>query len=417
MELIAKIQTIAQQAKESTAQLVRLITPQKNNIISAWAVALAEHRNTIKEVNAGDVRRAGELGYAKALIDRLTLSDKVIDGMIKGLQEVVALNDPIGEVIESAVRPNGLIIEKLRVAIGVVAIIYESRPNVTVDAASLCFKTSNAVILRGGKESLATNICLVDILQKSGAAHGLPANAVQLIATPEHEAVNILIKQSDYLDLVIPRGGEKLIRAVTENSYVPVIKHYKGNCHIYVEGSAAYEEVERIIVNAKCQRPGVCNAVEKIIFNQNAAQYLPRIAQALAAKGVRVKADQYGQDLYPQAELASENDWYEEYLDLIIAFKMVNSVAEAIAHINKYGSHHSDAILTKDENSIGKFFQEVDSAVVYANASTRFTDGNEFGLGAEIGISTDKIQARGPMGLKELTTYKYQVRGEGQVRS
>ena len=417
MTLEEEVKKIAEASKQAAQELVQLSTEQKNRILLAWADAIDGERDSIKKANAVDLKAGKEAGLSNALIDRLTLSDKVIDSIVEGLRDVANLPDPVGEIIEKTTRPNGLIIKKVRVPIGVVAIIYESRPNVTVDAAALCFKTSNAVVLRGGKEAINSNKILAELMQESGAVIGLPNAAVQLMPMIDREAVNILVKQDGLIDVVIPRGGEGLIRAVAEAARVPVIKHYKGNCHVFVDADAKLDDALRIIVNAKCQRPGVCNAAEHLLIHESIAkEFLPSVIAELRKNKVQIKGDGNVKSIVGDIELTTEADWYEEYLDLVIGIKIVTSTEEAVAHINKYGSHHSDAIISQNKESITIFFRGVDSAALYANASTRFTDGAEFGLGAEIGISTDKIHARGPMGLNELTTYKYLVEGSGQIR-
>jgi len=357
-------------------------------------------------------------GLSESLLDRLLLTDARIEAMVKGLRNVVVLKDPVGARISRWIRPNGLVIQKVRVPIGVIAIIYESRPNVTADAASLCIKTSNAVILRGGKEALHSNVAIAAALQEGGAKKGLPANAIQLVQTTDREAVRELVQMEGRVDLAIPRGGESLIRAVVEHARVPVIKHYKGVCHVYVDDSADVEMALNIIENAKCQRPGVCNAIEKVLVSEKiAAAFLPRMAERLAARKVELRGDPAARTIVPTMKEAVEADWTEEYLDLILTVRVVADVKAAVEHINRYGSHHSDAIVAQSEGAQKVFTQGVDSATVYVNASTRFTDGGEFGMGAEIGISTDKLHARGPMGLEELTTYKYVILGSGQIRS
>jgi glutamate-5-semialdehyde dehydrogenase len=330
---------------------------------------------------------------------------------------VIGLKDHVGQKISTWIRPNGLEINKVRVPIGVIGIIYESRPNVTADAAVLCIKSSNTVILKGGKEALHSNRAIATALQEGGEKKGLPANAIQLIKTTDRSAVTALVRLNDYVDLVIPRGGEGLIHAVTVQATVPVIKHYKGVCHVYVDEFADLDMAVDIIENAKCQRPGVCNSMETLLVNRSIAPaFLPRIAEHLQAAGVELRGDEASLGLVPDMKEATEEDWSEEYLDLILSIAIVDDVKAAIEHINRYGSKHSDAIITKDERAQKCFMQQVDASTVYVNASTRFTDGNEFGLGAEMGISTDKLHARGPMGLEELTTYKYQVFGTGQIR-
>ena len=417
MSLETDIKKIAEQSKEASQEMLFLTTWDKDRIVLAWAEAIDTSRDIIKEANAIDVENAREKGVSSSMIDRLALSDQSIDDIIRGLREVAELKDPVGEVIDSYDRPNGLLIRQIRVPIGVIAMIYEARPNVTVDAGALCFKTSNAVILRGGSEAVNSNKTLVGIIQKAGMDHGMPRNAIQLVETTDRDAVNILVGLEGLVDLAIPRGGEGLIRAVTQAARVPVIKHYKGNCHIFIDESADLEQAKRIVVNAKCQRPGVCNAVETILIHEKVAHVVvPELVKELQQNKVEIRGDEMVRALASDVMPATEQDWYEEYLDLILSMKVVPSLEAAIEHINKYGSHHSEAILSKSEKSIAKFNQLVDSAVIYSNASTRFTDGGEFGFGAEIGISTDKLHARGPMALKELTSYKYLVEGAGQIR-
>ena len=337
--------------------------------------------------------------------------------MAQGMREVARLRDPIGEEMSVTRRPNGLVIRKVRVPLGVLAVIYESRPNVTADAAGLCFKASNAVILRGGSEALASNTAILDAMLAAGASAGLPEDAIQLVPTTDRAAVHALLQMDQYLDLVIPRGGESLIRAVAQQSKVPVLKHYKGVCHVYVDRAADLDMAMSIALNAKCQRPGVCNAMETLLVHEAVAdEFLPRVGEALVAKGVEIRGDAHTCRLIPQAGPATESDWSEEYLDLILAVRVVGDLAAAVAHIERYGTHHSDVIVTADDDGAQRFTHEVDSATVYVNASSRFTDGYEFGLGAEIGISTGKLHARGPCGLEELTTYKYIIQGTGQIR-
>ena len=404
-------------AVAASRQLALLNARKKNAVLQAMADGLDTRKDEIAEANARDIAAGEELGLSQAMLDRLRLSDVRIDGMIKGLRAVAALKDPIGTRISRWIRPNGLEIVKRRVPIGVVAIIYESRPNVTADTAALCIKTSNAVILRGGKEARNSNLAIADAISEGGAAKGLPENAVQVIKTTDRAAVNELVRLEGLVDVVIPRGGEALIRAVAEQATIPVIKHYKGVCHTYVDASADLDMALRIARNAKCQRPGVCNAMETLLVHADvAAEFLPRLASAMAKEGVELRGDEQTRSLVPDATEASEDDWYEEYLDLILAVRVVPSIDDAVAHINRYGSRHSDAIVAEAEPARKAFTRDVDSATVYVNASTRFTDGGEFGMGAEIGISTDKLHARGPMGLDELTTYKYVIYGNGQVR-
>jgi glutamate-5-semialdehyde dehydrogenase len=397
--------------------MVRLSSAKKNAILLAMAETLRNRRELIKSANAIDLEQAAAANLSAAMIDRLTLTDARIDSMVNGIREVAALPDPVGKKIWARTRPNGLVIEKKRVPLGVVAIIYESRPNVTADAAVLCVKTSNAVILRGGKESINSNIAIAHALREGGTSAGMPEGAVQLIETTDREAVRELVQMDDRVDVVIPRGGESLIRAVVQQARVPVLKHYKGVCHIFVDAAADLEQALAITENAKCQRPGVCNAVETLLVHQDVTQaFLPQLEQMARRRGVELRGCAQTRQILPSCEAASEADWPAEYLDMILAVKVVKDLKAAIEHINTFGSHHSDAIITADKRNAKRFLKEVDSAAVYVNASTRFTDGGEFGMGAEMGISTDKLHARGPMGLEELTTYKYLVSGNGQIR-
>lgn len=412
-----EILEMGERAVKASRELALLSSRKKNAILEGMAEELEARRHEIQTANRRDVEEAERAGLSKAMVDRLVLNDARFDAMVKGIHDVIALKDPVGDVLSSWVRPNGLEIRKVRVPIGVVAIIYESRPNVTVDAAVLCFKSSNATILRGGKEAVFSNRALALALQEGGETKGLPAHAVQLVQTTNRAAVKDLVQLEGMVDLVMPRGGESLIRAVTEQATVPVIKHYKGVCHIFVDKDANLEKAVDIVDNAKTQRPGVCNAVETVLVHKDIAEtFLPMMANRLIGKNVVLRGDAETRKHIPEAEAATEADWDAEYLDLILAVKVVDSVGAATAHINTHGSKHSDAILSENEAAQKKFLQEVDSSTVYVNASTRFTDGNEFGLGAEIGISTDKLHARGPMGLEELTTYKYHVLGTGQIR-
>ena len=417
MSLHSEIRLLGDQALAASRRMVSLSTRRKNAILEAMAQELDARRALIREVNGQDVAEARTAGLSPALVDRITLTDARINAMIQGIRAVAALPDPVGKRLAKRVRPNGLVIEKRRVPIGVVAIIYESRPNVTADAAVLCIKSSNAVILRGGKEAIRSNQAIAAALAGGGQRAGLPRHAVQLIATIDREAVRELVQMDDRVDVVIPRGGESLIRAVVEQSRVPVLKHYKGVCHVFVDAAADLDMALQIIENAKCQRPGTCNAAETLLVHAAiAAAFLPRFAELCARRKVEVRADEAARAIVPSFAAATEEDWYAEYLDLILAVRVVKDLRAAIEHINKHGSRHSDAIVTQDERSANKFLKEVDSAAVFVNASTRLHDGYEFGLGAEMGISTDKLHARGPMGLEELTTYKYLVRGTGQLR-
>jgi glutamate-5-semialdehyde dehydrogenase len=367
--------------------------------------------------NGKDVAAAKDMGLTAAMIDRLRLDADRVAKMAKAVAEVAAQSDPVGQVIEGWVRPNGLRIEKRRVPIGVVAIIYESRPNVTSDAAALCLKSGNACILRGGKESIHSNLAIGAAIADALASTGLPPEAVQIVKTTQRELVPLLLSEEENIDLVIPRGGESLIRAVVEQSRIPVIKHYTGNCHVYVDAACPRELAEVVVLNAKCQRPGVCNAAESLLFHEKAAEaLLPRVCEKLIEAGVEIRGCERTRELVDGARPASEQDWYAEYLDLIIAVKVVRDVQEAIEHINRYGSHHTDAILSHDTEAVRAFVAGVDSGNVMVNCSTRFSDGGEYGLGAEIGISTDKLHARGPMGAADLTTYKWIVQGDGHIR-
>lgn len=408
---------IGSQAQCASRELVLCNSRKKNAILLAMADELEARRVDITAANELDVQAGRDSDLAPAMLDRLLLTPARLDSMIAGLRDVAALKDPVGDKISRWLRPNGLEIVKQRVPIGVIGIIYESRPNVTADTAGLCIKTSNAVILRGGKEAVHTNAIIADTLIAGGVKKGMPEHAVQLIRTTDREAVRELVQLVDFVDLVIPRGGEALIRAVTEQAHVPVIKHYKGVCHTYVDESADLDMALAIAINAKCDRPGVCNSMETLLVHEAVAgDFLPMLATAAAERGLELRGDAAGRGLVPEMTEATEEDWYEEYLNLTLAVRVVDSVQAAIAHINRYGSRHSDAIVASAEAAQKAFTQEVDSSTVYVNASTRFTDGAEFGMGAEIGISTDKLHARGPMGLEELTTYKYVVHGKGQVR-
>ncbi len=417
MSLHEEMLQMGDRAVTAARALALCSTRKKNSILEAMADELEAQRAALKQANAVDMEAARQGGLSGAMLDRLQLTDARIDAMIKGINDVAALKDPVGQRISRWMRPNGLDIQKIRVPIGVIAIIYESRPNVTADAAVLCLKASNAVILRGGSEALRSNQAIAAALQAGGAKKGLPAHTIQLVATTDRDAVRELVQLEGRVDLAIPRGGEGLIRAVVEQAYVPVIKHYKGVCHVYVDASADGAMALDICENAKCQRPGVCNAIEKVLVHEKiAAQFLPQLAARLTARKVELRGSEAARAIVPAMKPATEEDWSAEYLDLILTVGVVKDVHAAAAHINHYGSHHSDAIVAADEAAQKAFAGEVDSATVYVNASTRFTDGGEFGMGAEIGISTDKLHARGPMALEELTTYKYVIWGRGQVR-
>lgn len=409
------INQLAKQAKSASSALTTLSTADKNRILLTMADNLLANEQAILEANTIDMTQGKQKQLSPALLDRLRLSPERIQAMADGIRQIAALADPVGEKLAEHRKDNGLVIEKVRVPIGVIAMIYESRPNVTADVTALCLKTSNAIILRGGAEAWHSNHAILNALLQNQSQ--LPEHAVQLIETTDRQAVTELIQLDQYIDLVIPRGGEGLIEAVVKNARVPVIKHYKGLCHIFVDQSADINDAINIIENAKCQRPGVCNAVETLLVHEAIAPtLLPALYQRLNEQGVELRGDKAAKHLVPELLDATEADWHSEYLDLILSIKVVSSVDEAIEHINFYGSHHSDAILTQDSTAADAFCLRVDSAAVYVNASTRFTDGAEFGMGAEIGISTDKLHARGPMGLPELTTYKYVIKGHGQVR-
>lgn len=413
MELIE----IGRHAKQAAAELNHLGISKKNEGLRQAAQALLDGEVDILTANQDDVIRATQNGMSPAMIDRLELTPERIEAMSDGLLEVAALDDPVGEVLSMKPRPNGLLIGKKRVPLGVVGIIYEARPNVTADAFGLCFKTGNAVILKGGSDAVESNKEIVRWLGKGLARAGLPADAVQLITDTDRAVTKEFMRMDQYVDVLIPRGGAGLIRAVVENSTVPVIETGTGNCHVFVDETADFEMAINIIVNAKTQRVGVCNACESLVIHRAIAErFLPALWERLSEKRVEVRADGPACGIVPEFTPASEEDWGTEYLDYIVSLRLVDSVDEAISHINRYNTGHSEAIITKDYENAQRFLNEVDAAAVYVNASTRFTDGNEFGFGAEIGISTQKLHARGPMGLEALTTTKYIIYGNGQVR-
>ena len=409
---------IGEQAKAAARVLATATTADKNNWLNAMADALDSSTDAIINANKIDMENGKNNGLSDAMLDRLLLTPERIHAIADAVRHVVTLDDPAGKVLSTTTRPNGLRIDKVSVPIGVIGIIYESRPNVTVDAATLCLKAGNAVILRGGSEAIHSNLALAECISKAAIAKGMPAGAVQVLPWTTREAVGIMLKMDSYLNLIIPRGGERLIRTVVEQSTIPVIKHYKGVCHIFVDKVCDFDRALEIIENAKCQRPGVCNALETLLIHKDAAaEFLPRIVKHLRDRKVELRGcaeccKLAGNDM----TAATEEDWYAEYLTLILAVRIVDDVYAAMDHINHYGSGHSDCILTADMDTAEIFLNGVDSSSVYVNASTRFTDGGEFGMGAEIGISTDKLHARGPMGLPELTTYKYKVYGSGQIR-
>ena len=418
MDLQTQIHDFGRRARAAARLLRQCSTEQKNRGIIAMAEQVLAAQEEILAANRADLEKAQADGLSAAMIDRLTLDPKRLAKMADGIREVAALPDPVGEILRDWTRPNGLRIQKKRVPIGVIGIIYESRPNVTSDAAVLCLKTGNATILRGGRESIHSNVAIARALSAGCATVGLPADAILLIPTTDREAVRVLCEMDQYLDCIVPRGGKGLIETVVSHARMPVIKHYDGICIMYVDRDADLAMAERIVLNAKVQRPGVCNAIETVLVHRDvAARFFAQAGRALLEQKVEIRGDDATCALLPEAKAATAQDYRTEFLDLILATRVVDGVEEAISHIEENGSHHSDGIVTANEQTAERFLAEVDSATVYWNASTRFTDGGEFGFGAEIGISTDKLHARGPMALEELTTYKYVLRGTGQIRS
>ena len=412
-----EIYGLARRAKEASYALAGISSVKKNAALLRMAEGIAANASLLKGENEKDLAWARAKGLSTAMIDRLTLNDKVIDAMVSGIREVVSLPDPVGEVVRMWRRPNGLLVGKVRIPLGVITIIYESRPNVTADAACLCIKSGNAVILRGGSEALHSNQAIVTILRQSLEIEGIAPESIQMLATPDRQALYHLLEMEDFIDLVIPRGGEELIRAVVTNSRIPVIKHYKGVCHIFVDESADFTMAERIVVNAKVQKPGVCNAVETLLVHESIANtFLPHMIRTLEGNHVEIRGCPGVVRIVPHVKKATEDDWYQEYLDLILSVRIVPGLDDAVRHINRYGSSHTESIVTGNYRSAQTFLRDVNSSVVLVNASTRFNDGNQLGLGAEIGISTTKLHAFGPMGLEELTTLKFIVYGDGQVR-
>jgi glutamate-5-semialdehyde dehydrogenase len=417
--MTVEAETIAalERARRTAPSMALATTTQKNDFLRRLATVIRESRAEIIRANAIDVERAREGGRGGAFVERLTLDEKRIEAMAAGVLQVAALDDPVGTAIETWTRPNGLKIEKVRVPIGVIAIIYESRPNVTVDAAALTLKAGNAVILRGGSEALSSNGFLAGLISRALKDAGLDADAATFIRNPDHEVIQVMKRSRELIDLIIPRGG-KALKDALEGSAVPLLPHFDGICHTYVDRAADLKMAEEICVNAKCSRPSVCNSMENLLVHRGVAEkFLPAIATRMAAAGVELRGDSATQRIVPATRPATEVDWDTEYLDLILAVKVVDSIDDAIAFIARHGSHLADAIVTGDAGAAARFEREVDSATVYVNASTRFTDGFEFGFGAETGISTNRLHARGPMGLNELTTYKYLLRGTGQVRA
>lgn len=411
------LQQIGENARGAVPELQKLSTEDKNRILRACARALTDNAGTLLSENEKDIAAGKASGMAEGLIDRLTLTRERIEGMAEGLNQVADLPDPVGEEMESFDRPNGLQIKKVRVPIGVIGIIYESRPNVTADAFALCFKTGNATILKGGSDAIHSNLAITKVLRETLTGEGAPADAVQLIADTDRSVTKEFMRMNCYVDVLIPRGSAGLIRATVENATIPTIETGTGNCHIFIDETADLDKAVPIVVNAKTQRIGVCNACESLVVHEKIAEKaLPLIAQALAPFHVELRGDEAACRIFSGITPATEEDWGTEYLDYILSIRVVADVDEAIAHINRYNTKHSDCILTEDMGNAEKFLNEIDAACVYVNASTRFTDGFEFGFGAEIGISTQKLHARGPMGLRELTSYKYQITGDGQVR-
>ena len=418
MSIESTIVGMAKAARAASLEIAKCPSDKKNEVLVAIADNIEKLASHIQEENQKDLVRAKEMGLTDAMIDRLTVTDATIKSMSQGLREVAQLNDPVGSTSKAWLRPNGLKVSRMRIPLGVIGIIYESRPNVTIDAAGLCLKAGNAVILRGGSEALSSNQALAGIVGQVLGKTGLPAETVQVVPVRDRKAVNVLLNQEEFVDLIIPRGGEGLIRFVVEHSTIPVLKHYKGVCHVYVDEGADIEMAQEICYNSKVQRPGVCNAMETMLVHQSTAQeFLPKMAERFVKTGVEIRGCPETCRILPGAHKAGESDWPEEYLDLILAVRVVEDMEQAISHIAEYGSSHTEAIVTRDFNRGNRFVREVDSSVVLVNASTRFNDGGELGLGAEIGISTSKLHAFGPMGVEELTTTKFLVFGDGQVRS
>ncbi len=418
MDIRTQVIEIAKNARSAAAILARLSANVKNGILLDMAEELVRQAGALIAENAKDLEKARLTGLSAAMLDRLTLKESTIEGIAGGLREVAALPDPVGKVTSMWRRPNGLLVGRMRIPLGVIGIIYESRPNVTVDAAALCLKSGNAVILRGGSEAINSNLAIARILQGVLRKRSIPEAAIQVIPLTEREAVREMLQLEEYIDLIIPRGGEDLIRAVVNESKIPVIKHYKGVCHIFVDESADFDMAVNICMNAKTQRPGVCNALETLLVHKNiAATFLPAVAHPLRKAGVTLKGCERTRQILTDIEKAEEDDWYREYLDLILSVRVVDDIGEAVAHIEKYGSLHTESIITGSYQNAQRFLNEVNSSTVLVNASTRFSDGFELGLGAEIGISTTKLHAFGPMGLEELTTTKFIIYGNGQVRT
>ncbi|MHB0976533.1 MAG: glutamate-5-semialdehyde dehydrogenase [Candidatus Aquicultorales bacterium] len=417
MDVRSEVLELGKRAKTASRSLTTLTTRAKNDALASMAEALMANAEHILAANEKDIEDASVRGIGANLLDRLMLNSTRLKEMAEGLYDVAVLADPVGEIVKGWKVPNGLSIRQTRVPLGVIAVIYEARPNVTVDAAGLCLKSGNAVILRGGSMAARSNAALAGVIAKAATEAGMPDGAIQTVESTSREAANELMRLEGYVDVLVPRGGPDLIKTVLEVSKVPVLYAGAGNCHVYVDAAADLPMARRIVVNAKCQRPSVCNAAETLVVHSSVADdFVPAVAADLAEKGVEIRGDQAVRALYPQAKEATDEDWHTEFLELIIAVKIVDSLDEAIDHINTYGTMHSEAIITESYEAAKRFTEEIDAAAVYVNASTRFTDGAQFGMGAEIGISTQKLHARGPMGLTALTSTKYVVEGEGQIR-
>lgn len=413
-----QIISMAEKARQAARGMLAMTTASKNNVLLNMAHALEKQKDFICRENEKDLAAGREKGLSGAMLDRLTLSDKVMNSMMNGLREVAALPDPVGEITEMVKRPSGIAVGRMRIPLGVIGMIYESRPNVTVDAAALCLKAGNAILLRGGSEAINSNLALAKVLQEALAAENIDPAAIQVIPITDRKAINVMLGLEEDIDLIIPRGGEGLIRFVAENSRIPVLKHYKGVCHAFVDDSADLEMATKIVMNGKTQRPGVCNALETLLVHEAVAEkFLPAVGQELLKAGVEIRGCQKTRAILPQCLAAADDDWGREFLELILAVKVVKDMDAAIDHIFKFCSQHTETIVTENYSNAQRFLREIDSSTVMVNASTRFSDGGEFGLGAEIGISTTKLHAYGPMGLKELTTRKFIVYGEGQIRA
>ena len=418
MSIESTIMEMAKEARAASMEIARCPSSKKNEVLLKIAKKIEARATYIQEENQKDLVLAKEMGLSDAMIDRLTVTDATVSSMANGLREVSRLDDPVGSKSKSLLRPNGLEVLRMRIPLGVIGIIYESRPNVTIDAAGLCLKAGNAVILRGGSEALHSNQALAGIISRALVETGLPAKAVQVVPIRDREAVKVLLSQEEFIDLIIPRGGEGLIRFVVENSTIPVLKHYKGVCHVYIDDGADLEMAQNICFNAKVQRPGVCNSMETMLVHRSISrEFLTKMAERFIKAGVEIRGCPETCRILPDARKADPADWPEEYLDLILAVKIVKDMDQAISHIARYGSSHTEAIVTGDYKRARRFVRDVDSSVVLVNASTRFNDGGELGLGAEIGISTSKLHAFGPMGVEELTTTKFVVFGDGQIRT